>query len=127
MPPPTANPIHLPVWDLKAGDTGTHIVARIEGVDTSSNLDTVTAVAGRVWPVGSPDQGVALTGAVEVSADRTVRLNTGPWTTGLTVTTDDDPDEYHAVIILTAGSQDPWSWPERGYLLFRVWSAGVTA
>jgi len=119
-------PLHQPTWDLKAGDTGTHIVARIEGVDTSNNLDGVSVVAGRVFPVGSPDQGVALTGAVEVSADRTVRLNLSPWLDGLTVTSDDDPTEYHAVIILTAGSQSPWTWPERGYLLFRVWPAGVT-
>lgn len=119
-------PLHPPVWDLKAGDTGTHIIARIEGVDTTDNLDTVSVVAGRVWPVGQPDQGVALSGTVETSADRTVRLNMSPWLDGLTETDDTDPAEYHAVIILTAGSQDPWTWPERGYLEFRVWPAGVT-
>ena len=120
-------PIHQPIWDLKAGDTGTHVIARIEGVDTSNNLDTVSAVAGRVWPVGQPDQGGALTGTVETSADRTVRIQMSPWLDGVTPpSTDDDPDEYHAVIILTAGSQDPWTWPERGHLEFRVWTAGVT-
>jgi len=119
-------PIHQPQWDLKAGDTGTHIVAEITGVSTTDNLDTVTAVAARVWPVGQPDQGVDLTGSVETSADRTVRLNMDGWLDGLTVTSDDDPDEYNAVIYLTAGGQSPWSFPERGYLSFRVWTAGVT-
>ena len=126
--PPTPTVRAPAEWDLKAGDTGTHIVAEITGVDDTDNLDVVTGVAGRVWPHGTPSAGVALTGAVEVSADRTVRLNLDGWLDGLAgPTSDDDPDEYHAVIMLTAGTQNPWTWPESGYLVFRVWNPGTTA
>jgi len=120
-------PLHPAVWDLHAGDTGTFIVARILGVSTTQNLDAVTAVTGLVFPQGSPAAAVALTGSVESSSDQTIRLNMSPWLDGLTVATDDDPDEYHATIRLAAGVPDPWTWPERGYLLLRVWAEGVAA